>query len=209
MRKKVEPKPTKISRHKTPYVFQNKAVNLHPLSGHDAPPVTKYQPNTYLMGHTVDMGMEEDQNERLMSQTLPSHQLQSSSQSLQEDDDQFSLGNGLSTDGMGVYEPQQSYMHEPYANDLMLRQAVNHDRNHKVKSAPASLQVNNSHHNVANFKQDRVQNNASPIAVDSTEEDEVFQWLLSEPSSRAHSAKPTTKVSTILYVLLLLLLLCV
>ncbi len=206
MKKKVEPKPTKVSRHVSPYVFQQKSINLHPLSGKHAHKVTQYQPNTYIMGHTSVMSLESTPAAPLQSQTYSLAQSASSgyfNNTVSENDsyyssDAFDGDCGLSTDGLEVYESGNGATLAPAPEaKLEARQAVNANRGKLVKSAPAAFPGDGRRMSIADFAE-AVQAN-KPSEMLKLEHDSDLQWLMTsslaaaeeKPAQRARSAAGT------------------
>lgn len=208
MKKKVEPKPTKVSKHYAPYTFQQKSINLHPLTGQPTMNIKQYAPHSYVMGHTSHVPDMPESPVPLHSQTY--HPLQSSANSMTSvscsefgsffQSDSFG-GDGLSTDGMEIYDPNNNnHFEEPVISHVASHQQfVNNNREKIVKSAPASFPGKGRNVAIADFEKVRV-DETSPDAqkLKTIEDDQDFQWLMdsayaaieSQPPSRLPSAIP-------------------
>lgn len=219
MKKKVEPKPTKVSKHHVPYMFQQKSVNLHPLTGMSTQGVRQYQPSSYVMGHSSVLSTSASQPV-LQSQTYTPHThggvldmgtvRSDRASSFQTADSFGSMGEGgLSTDGQAVYEIDHSFVSpepQPVPNpaELAAKQAVNNNRAAAVKSAPASFSGDGSRITITGFSTAVGATAAAPPQYQHLEDDTDFQWLMaSGPTAaigqeakghspgRARSALPT------------------
>lgn len=228
MKKKIEPKPTKVSRHHAPYVFQQKSVNLHPLSGGSAQHVTQYQPNTYVMGHVSKIpdggqSVVSQQTERTRTPHGGIYVTANESISYGSDFESShrsgsfdSFGGGLSTDGMEIYDasiaaaPLAPARPEPQPS-LDELQAVNNNRPKIVKSAPASFPGDGRRMSISDFAKS-VQEMEKPKHLQNLDEDADLQWLMASSTvpnlqtvatnkspARAKSAHPALVCHIILF----------
>jgi hypothetical protein len=208
MKKKVEPKPTKVSRHNAPYTFQQRSINLHPLSGLGAQNVKQYQPNSYIMGHSSVLSMSASQP-IFQSRTYTPHggvfensATTSGYESLQTDSVGSNGDGGLSTDGHEIYDIENGFVPEPMPDEteLAAKQAVNNNRTKMVKSAPAKFPSDGRRISIADFAKEVVELD-KPAHLQNLEDDADLQWLMSATPSpldttmplptRARSAHPT------------------
>lgn len=204
MKKKVEVKPTKVSRHNAPYTFQQKSISLHPLGG-KTQNIKQYQPNSYVMGHTSTMSISSSQNV-LQSRTYTPHggQLNENTSyesaygsTLQEDSVASTMdGGGLSTDGFEIYETDVQFPPEPKpVEDLAAKQAVNNNRAKMVKSAPAAFPGDGRRMSIADFAKG-IAELEKPVHLQNLEEDADLQWLVvaSTAPSDNTAAAPAQRV---------------
>lgn len=207
MKKKTVPKPTKVSKHHAPYVFQSQSANLHPLATKPQN-VTPYQPQTSVVNH-VSTNPSATWHSNNAVHVAESDHFRTVVTPPQSDDgfsfkssNNFEFTDGLSTDGFEVYDARNQLAQQSFYDD---GNDANRFREQNVRSAPAAFpgshQLRPIYTNSSTIFEDDNSSQQSAHRVQILErqaDDEDLTWIFNTVHTSQQRPKPVPQSAAFL-----------